>query len=534
MALDTLTPDEWQALDQAVKSGQLTQMGGTVPSASQALSSIAPMGAPDLQKPTPAQSRAAGKAEYQRGLPTITAEPFTPEYYEQEREKSDYAKLHPWGSDISAHPGFGGKLAHFGAEVGNIAGNIVAPGTMANIPGTEMNQRLQRMGQAKGYEQAVENEQRQAQTAGFEEANREVPFTPFGETEPIQVRAASLPTLEAAKQRAESVQGRAEHPENMDQELADAVTDAQRRGVDPMQDPKVKQFLAVKAAGQKQPSDTATQEAEKYEQIIADQRLGKPVSREDAAWSQAYERNKQLGPLGTAIAQAPEKGLEVVRAYDKNGTAHLTSQADAKAQGWARIQKASDGDIDKARTHNVVLNDMQAKLNNVVDSANALDQEEGQRAIIAKALTASAQGGVASQLIQQAALAGATPQSQEYIQSVLSLRESALALPKELTGGSRVQEIQASALWATLPGAASLNSKYALGQAKKYQANIDRLWQRVDNVEGMTHEMPSPALRAGLGSDTVRVQLPGHPEGSSPRAALDKFKKDHPDAKVLE
>ena len=214
------------------------------------------------------------------------------------------------GSEVSKQPGFLGKLEHGLATAGNIAGNIVAPGTMANIPGTEMNQRLQRMGQAKGYEQAVENEQREAQTAGLEEANKEVPFTPFGETEPIQVRAASLPTLEAAKQRAESVQGRAEHPENMDQELADAVTDAQRRGVDPMQDSKVKQLLAVRAAGQKPTADNATQEAERYEKIIADQRLGKTVSAEDSAWSKAYERNKQLGPFGTAIAQAPQKATE--------------------------------------------------------------------------------------------------------------------------------------------------------------------------------------------------------------------------------
>lgn len=44
----------------------------------------------------------------------------------------------PYGSE-SNHPGFLGKLAHIAGTVGNIAGNIVAPSTMALIPGTAMN-----------------------------------------------------------------------------------------------------------------------------------------------------------------------------------------------------------------------------------------------------------------------------------------------------------------------------------------------------------------------------------------------------------
>jgi len=52
--------------------------------------------------------------------------------------KSNFQKQNPYGSKGN-HPGFLGKLGHVAAEIGNTAGNIVAPGVMAEIPGTEMN-----------------------------------------------------------------------------------------------------------------------------------------------------------------------------------------------------------------------------------------------------------------------------------------------------------------------------------------------------------------------------------------------------------
>ncbi len=197
-----------------------------------------------------------------------------------------------------------------------------------------------------------------------------------------------------------------------------------------------------------------------------------------------------------AIPQTPaeqNQGTEVVRGFDKNGRPVLTSEADARAQGLTKVTKASDKDIDSARTHTVVLNDMQAKLNDVVSTSKALDQDVEQRAIIAKAL-GDQKNTTFGALVGAGVLSKATPATKDYIQSVLSLRESALGLPKEITGGSRVSEVQSSALWATLPSAASLDSRYALGQAKKFQANIDRLWGRVDNFQGLPREAPISEL----------------------------------------
>lgn len=62
--------------------------------------------------------------------------------------KQAYEHHTPWGS-AENHPGFLGKLAHGAAEVGNIAGDIVAPRTMAIIPGTDLNRRGQEAGMQK-------------------------------------------------------------------------------------------------------------------------------------------------------------------------------------------------------------------------------------------------------------------------------------------------------------------------------------------------------------------------------------------------
>ena len=515
MALDTLTPDEWQALDQAAMAHRLTPMGGQSPSPPIPDMGGLPTISPHVVAPLPATREAdiaagtklqpgVGKELYAGGLPSVSAEPFTPKYYEQERERSDFQHLHPMGSEVSKRPGFLGKLEHGLATAGNIAGNIVAPGTMANIPGTEMNQRLQRMGQAKGYEQAVENEQRQAQTAGFEEANREVPFTPFGETEPIQVRAASLPTLEAAKQRAESVQGRAEHPENMDQELADAVTDAQRRGVDPMQDSKVKQLLAVRAAGQKPTADNATQEAERYEKIIADQRLGKTVSAEDSAWSKAYERNKQLGPFGTAIAQAPQKATE---------------RSDKSYQ-------YATGSLDKVATPIEQINQRLGRLNDTL-AQHSMQAD----ALIAPELLSVMSGGAGSGLrMNEAEIARIVGGRTNWETLKASMQKWNLD-PNEARSITPDQDRQIRALVGTVQQKIIAKSK-VIDDARDALLDSDDPKEHRKIVADTRKKLD--AIDAGIGGDTVRVQLPGHPEGSIPRAALDKFKKDHPDAKVLE
>lgn len=209
-------------------------------------------------------------------------------------------------------------------------------------------------------------------------------------------------------------------------------------------------------------------------------------------------------------AAAGEHDMEPVMAYDKAGRAHIVPKSEATPQnGYSNIIKASDKDLNDAKTHGVVLNDMQTKLNDVVSSADALDQDAGQRAIISNALSHS-EPGMWNDFVKSTAMSGATPKTKEYIQSVLSLKESALGLPKEITGGSRTSEIQGNALFQTLPSGASVDSKYALGQAKKFQSNIDRLRQRVPAVRGMEETSPHPALSGNPATGAAAAGKPTH------------------------
>jgi hypothetical protein len=480
-------------------------------------------GIPSIAAPTKQAAQAAGRREYAEGLPQVTAAPFTKEYEQQERALSDFKAAHPLGSDISARPGLLGKIEHGLARVGNIAGDIIAPGTMALIPGTDLNTRAQRAGQERGFTAASEAGLREAQAENLESetAQRNAPgWKPLGEPkqDPTtgnwfqagQEKDTSGNVVTSWKPLAGGPTGGDETKQPVGQDYATQFGQqlgTLTAGMSPADQQKFAQAYAIKPTDTGAVAEKRLADAKAAAALTGEERDRKV--REDATAAQEAETNRlKEEELKLKEAGGATGGTEVVRGYDydANGVPHpqLTSQADAKARGLTNITKATDKDIDTARTHNVVLNDMQVKLNDVVKSAGALNQNEAQRTIIAKALS-DEKNTTWQSLLTSGLLSQASQPTKDYIQSVLSLRESAMGLPKEITGGSRVSEIQSSALWATLPGAASLDRNYALSQAKKFQANIDRLWQRVDSVQGMSHEEPAeevapekkPAAAAG-------------------------------------
>jgi hypothetical protein len=170
-------------------------------------------GLPNLRAPTPKESIAAGMAEhgtnakqegkeqYNELKPAVTAKPFTPEYYQQKQELADFQKLHPMGGDISEKPGVLGKIEHGLSRVGNIAGDVLAPGIMANIPGSDVYKRGQETERLKGFGEAEEAKQKEAAgeaaTAGAQLTDVTDPNT--GQT--FQVPAKSLGQVESAISR---------------------------------------------------------------------------------------------------------------------------------------------------------------------------------------------------------------------------------------------------------------------------------------------------------------------------------------------
>jgi hypothetical protein len=74
---------------------------------------------------------------------------------------NDLQKKNPWGSDNN-HPGALGKIAHVFSKIGNTAGDVLEPGLMELIPGTDLNNQRQNAGYAKMLSEDTENTLREA------------------------------------------------------------------------------------------------------------------------------------------------------------------------------------------------------------------------------------------------------------------------------------------------------------------------------------------------------------------------------------
>lgn len=489
--------------------GGSPEIGGGTPIAGSATPDIIkPMKPPAA--PTRGESIEAGKEEFKANRPGITAAPGTADFWQQKLAQDEYDKAHPWGSDVSAHPGLLGKILHGAGLVGQIAGGAVNPGLVAEIPGTRLNREAREGGeqqqlgaaqtresenatrdvqQREGEQRIKEGEQKltKEQTEQSLEKDAEGNITgwkgPDGKLHSLDEEG----TPQAIKDIAEATQNKPhfEKSENGDIVSITPGKDGQPAKADVVYKGNPKMKTEIRGI-----VDPAT--GHSHDQII-DVTPGSPTfgtSLKDLG------RSKEDKPESPTAALTKEKaGERVVLAYDKDGKSHLMSRNDAEEEGMQHITAAQSADIDKAKTHHVVLNTLQTQLNSVVNSSKALDQGLVQRGIIASALSHPSNTTIDSAM-RAAVLSGATEQTKDYVQSVLALREAGLALPKEITGGSRVAEIQASALWQTMPSAGSLDSKYALKQAKKFQQDIDRLRERAPEVRGLSMVDPDDAIKS--------------------------------------
>src|SRR5215469_9693298 len=132
-------------------------------------------------------------------------------------EKAHFSQMHPWGTPESEHPGVLGKIAHVASRVGQIAGSAIAPQVVEEIPGTQAHLGAQ--------ERSGESEEAGAGKLS-EEANKSEEEKQKANLEHEQAEVAANPKPEK---------------ENPQEVLADAIKDAQKRGVDPADDPKVQQ-----------------------------------------------------------------------------------------------------------------------------------------------------------------------------------------------------------------------------------------------------------------------------------------------------
>lgn len=147
-ALNAPTPTPFRSAVMA----QMPQDAGAPPE----LAKISMGGPPPVfaAPPTPEVTRESTPIEQQIGETT------------QRLHKLQEKDATPFGSENN-HPGVIGKILHGLATAGNIAGNILAPGTMAMIPGTGLNRQFEESSlgnRLQSLEQErVENEAKEAQ-----------------------------------------------------------------------------------------------------------------------------------------------------------------------------------------------------------------------------------------------------------------------------------------------------------------------------------------------------------------------------------
>lgn len=115
LALIPGTPD-----NRASKAG-LKPIGGAAPSYKQTVADYRERIQAELDKATPESQERADRLA---------------------NAMQNYIHANPWGS-AQNKPGILGKLGHIAGRIANIGGDVVAPGVMMNIPGTEMNRNVQ-------------------------------------------------------------------------------------------------------------------------------------------------------------------------------------------------------------------------------------------------------------------------------------------------------------------------------------------------------------------------------------------------------
>jgi hypothetical protein len=163
---------------------------------------------------------------------------------QQQLQKVRWNQANPWGT-ADNHPGTMGKIAHVLSVAGNIAGDIFAPATMMNIPGTELNEKA--------------NENQLAHRLNSEVAQNSVDSARDQETAEAPQRAAdthnqsSALTREANDKAAELEDAPAPEP-SLATAYAHAVNQAIKENRDPAQDPIVQHISDAITSLQKQPA----------------------------------------------------------------------------------------------------------------------------------------------------------------------------------------------------------------------------------------------------------------------------------------
>jgi hypothetical protein len=460
----------------------------------------------DIEKNlTIGNTAAERKEKYNLLKPKVTAEFDTPEYAHQKAVEQDWIRNHGYGTELN-HPGFLGKLAHIGAQIGNVAGEAVIPNLISQIPGTPAHRNAQI---AANVAEGAAARERASTEAAKQQQIAESKTRQAGEetrTAETQQKIAKGETEQALEKDAEGnvtgwkdAQGRIHSldEEGTPQAIKDvAAAGAGKPHYEKTENGDIVQITPGKG-GQPSTSDVVYKgnpkvKTETRSIQAADGHLYDQVFDVTPGSPNFGQKLATLGrsdkPASAAHELAEMKaGEEPVIGYDKDGKMKLMPRAQAEKEGLSNRIKATDKDRQDAENNTSGLNEVGVKTRNLAGNLKALDQGFAQRAIIAQALAHSS-NTAADALIRATVMRGASEQTQNFVIDAINLREAVLNLPKIMTGTSRMTEVQAEALWKTIVDGSARDSKYGMKQLRKFDEMVDRQWKKVPEIQGNPRE----------------------------------------------
>ncbi len=272
--------------------------------------------------------------------------------------------------------------------------------------------------------------------------------------------------------------------------LADAVTDAQKRGVDPSGDAKVQQILKVLTSEHPPTEHTANAE----EQFVDEYR--KSHSGSTIAQAQrAYKQNEQL-----PTQRDPDVAL------DREGTRFSKSPEKSVADANAQLEKIADA---------------RAMING---------STEAQALGIPKVLTALVSGAGTGVRITQPEL--------NAIGGARGIGGDVQGFVNSLSGKGKLTAIQQEQLTDLLDGVHErILQKQAIANDALDKINGARSREEIIQADKAARKSIADLEKSGgaqnAGAGKVRVQVPGHDAGEIDASQKDAFLKRYPNAKVL-
>jgi hypothetical protein len=406
-----------------------------------------------------------------------------------ERDKLIDEQRHPWGT-AENHPGTLGKIGHVLSRIGNIAGDVVAPGTMSLIPGTELNRREREAGL-------------ESKVAGAKKEESE-------ET----LRTAQTGEAKARGEEAEARAKALENPPKKEEKVAFHYADKDGMEIAVYEDGTTKKFSEVqqKEQAEKMPGLSADELAMFPPPDRAQFKTDEEFAAARADWGKKVNAFKQKQKIDLGIAQRAPLQREYSVLDTKNGNAPAFVTPEMLAAEPGRYMPA--GPAAQALNKTALIEDIRGTLNKARDAAGRMGNEgfdKKQRAWIAAGLAAPQ--GQAGQYLESLAREPLTDAQQDYIVALFQMKENAMAMRSVLSAGQGSEDLR-TAITQTLPGAGTPSKEFFTKQVDAIENTINRLERGVPNVPlgpakpnvGGGGEAPKPPAGKSVVYDPQGVQ----------------------------